>query len=86
MVGVQSARQYNEVDVEAKIGDGEWNKFSIAILSLLLLFKRDASTTLHKQQLGIKGCPSKGSLIELNENVPTHHHHNWTAGPKNGRV
>ena len=47
-----------EVDVEAKSEDGEWNKFSIAILSLLLLFKRDASTTLHKQQLGIKGCPS----------------------------
>ena len=59
MVGIQQENMY-EVDVEAKSEDGEWNKFSIAILSLLLLFKRDASTTLHvhKQQLGIKGCPS----------------------------
>ena len=47
-----------EVDVEAKSEDGDWNKFSIAMLSILILFKRDASTTLHKQQLGIKECPS----------------------------
>ena len=57
MVGIQQENMY-EVDVEAKSEDGEWNKFSIAILSLLLLFKRDASTTLQNQHLGIKGCPS----------------------------